>query len=300
MAQSEPGPSLSVIIPTKNRPGDLELTIDSIVQQTRVPSEVILVDQSVEKSFTKQVPLVLRYIHDPRIAGLTEARNRAMAIAGGEIWLFLDDDVILEPNFLEEILGMYDSEVFGVSGIITNYTKPPSGRLVWDTLFMRGSFRDDRQRVYWQAGDLRLANPVRVRQFGGGLMSFRAGAIRELRFDENNRGAGPGEDIDFCAQLPRDAVLLINPRARLVHKKSPEARTPAHWLTLHAQVYYYMRERHWRRGIWNNLCFAWLNLGYALAALLSCAKRRSLAPWRAWREGAMKGLRLAHPERASN
>jgi glycosyltransferase involved in cell wall biosynthesis len=291
---------LSIIIPTKNRPDDLAATIGSILKQSQRPTQLVIVDQSDQKTFQAGVPFRLEYIYDPSIGGLTAARNRGMAAATGDIWLFLDDDVILEPNFIFELTAAYSSGADGVSGIITNYTKPPLGRLMWDTVFMRGRFQDDRQAVYVNVAQHIGSPPIRVRQLGGGLMSFRANCIRNLQFDENNRGAGPGEDIDFCAQLPRDAVLLINPRARLVHKKSPEARTPAHWLTLHAQVYYYMRERHWRRGIQNNLCFAWLNLGYALAALLSCAKRRSLAPWRAWREGAMQGLRLAHPGRASN
>ena len=301
MAQPEKLSSVSIIIPTKNRAQDLETTIRSIVHQTMLPLQLIVVDQSSQRSFHESLPFRLDYIHDTKIRGLTEARNRGTAIALGDIWLFLDDDVVLEPDFVEELLAAYSFTVAGVSGIITNYSSPPHGRLLWDTLFMRGPFADDRQRVYWSAAGLTASEPIRVRQFGGGLMSFRAEVIRSVRFDENNRGAAPGEDIDFCAQLPPNTVLLINPRARLVHKKSPEARTPVHWLTLHAQVYYYMRERHWRKGVWNNLCFAWLNVGYALAASLSCLKRMSLAPWRAWREGARKGYIIAHPElEASN
>ena len=300
MPVRETSHSISIIIPTKNRQSDLELTVRSIVEQSHHPCELIIVDQSAAQSFTKPVPFKLRYIHDPKILGLTAARNVAMSVASGEIWLFLDDDVVLEPNFLSEILRGYRHDVTGVSGIITNYSRPPMGRYFWDEIFMRGPIHDDRQRIYWNASHLAESEPICVRQFGGGLMSFRAEAIRTLRFDEYNRGAAPGEDIDFCAQLPKGSVLLINPKARLLHKKSPEARTPVPWLTLHAQVYYYMRERHWRKGIWNNLCFAWLNVGYALAASLSCLKRMSLAPWRAWREGAQKGYRLAHPESSAS
>src|SRR5579872_6041870 len=128
---------ISVIIPTKNRPHDLELTVQSLLRQTRWPDELILVDQSSEKSFIKPIPIQLRHIHDPSIRGLTEARNAGMAIANGSIWLFLDDDVILEPTFIQELLAAYSPDVTGVSGIITNYTKPAFGRLAWDTTFMR-------------------------------------------------------------------------------------------------------------------------------------------------------------------
>jgi len=142
---------------------------------------------------------------------------------------------------------------------------------------------------------LGVHGPVKVRQFTGALMSFRADEIRGLWFDENLQGACFAEDIDFCARLARNN-LLITPRARLVHKRSPEGRNAVHWLDLHAQGANYMRQRHWRRGIWNNLCFAWLNVGYALAATLSSVCRMSLEPWQALRQGARRGRSLGKPQ----
>lgn len=216
-----------------------------------------------------------------------------MNIAKGEIWLFLDDDVLLEPTFVEELLAAYSPGVMGVSGIITNYQKPSLGRRLWETVFVRGVFRDDRQPVYWDAEKLRNGPPIRVRQLGAGLMSFRASAIRALRFDPNLTGTSLAEDIDFCARLPKGSVLLIAPNARLVHKRSPQGRKAGHWLALHAQVSNYLRQRHWRAGLRDNLCLAWLNVGYAVAAALASGKRRSLEPWRAWRQGVRKGIELA-------
>jgi GT2 family glycosyltransferase len=289
-------PSVSAIIPTKNRAQDLEITIESLLRQTRLPDELILVDQSPETSFTKPISIPIHYMHDPGLSGLTAARNAAMKVARGDIWLFMDDDVVLEPTFLEEILAAYRPDVTGISGIITNYKRPPLGHLLWESIFMRGPFLDDRQRVYWNAAQIRDAAPIRVRQFTGALMSFKADAIRESQFDINLTGACPGEDLDFCASLPNGSILLIAPKARLVHKRSPEGRSSVHWLALHAQVSYYMRERHWRHGIRSNVYFFWLNVGYMLAASLSSLKRVSPQPWRAWRDGARKGIALALPD----
>ena len=124
-------------------------------------------------------------------------------------------------------------------------------------------------------------------------MSFRASAIRNHRFGANLTGACPGEDIDFCAGLPKESVLLIAPRARLIHNRSPECRDPTHWISVVAQVASYMRERHWKAGFWNDLCYAWLNGGYALAAAFSSLKNGSAAPWKAWREGIRRGKQIA-------
>ena len=128
-------------------------------------------------------------------------------------------------------------------------------------------------------------------------MSFRADAIREMRFDDKLTGSSPGEDIDFCARLPEGSTLLIAPRARLVHNRSPKGRSSSHWLSLHSQVSSYMRERHWKAGLFNNLFYLWLSTGYVAAATISCLKRMSWEPLQAWREGARKGASIAAGDR---
>jgi len=285
-------PRVSVIIPTKNRKTDLEETIRTLLAQTRMADELIIVDQSETESLLQTSPLTLKYIYNPEITGASQARNEGMKQATGDFWLFLDDDVALEPDFMDKLLAAYAPGVTGVSGIITNYSAPSIVQRIWTAIFQLGPFHDRRQDIYYDAERLAGHAPIKVREFGGGLMSFRADEIRGLRFDENLHGACFAEDIDFCARLPRNCVLLITPQARLVHKRSPEARNSVHWLDQHAQGANYMRQRHWRYGIWNNLCFAWLNMGYALAAILSSARRMSLEPWRAWNEGAQRGRSL--------
>jgi GT2 family glycosyltransferase len=285
-------PKLSVIIATKNRRAALEETIRTLLTQTRMANELIIVDQSKTEAVFKTSPLSLKYIYNPEITGASQARNEGMKHATGDFWLFLDDDVVLEPDFIEKLLAAYAPGVTGVSGIITNYSAPPIMQRIWTAIFQLGPFHDGRQAIYYDAERLAGSAPIKVPGFTGGLMSFRADKIRGLCFDENLHGACFAEDIDFCARLPRNSVLLITPQARLVHKRSPEGRNPVHWLDLHAQGANYMRQRHWRSGFWNNLCFAWLNVGYGLAATLSNVRRTSLEPWHAWRQGAKRGRSL--------
>jgi glycosyltransferase involved in cell wall biosynthesis len=285
--------TVSVIIPTKNRPGDLARTIETLLQQTVQPLELIIVDQSPEPTFTRPISIPLTCIHDPSLSGASVARNVAMDHARGDIWLFLDDDVLLEPQFIEEILKAYNTSVTGVSGIIMNYLTPPLKQRLWETVFQIGPFHDDRQGIYRDAVRLRDSSPIRVRQFTGGLMSFRAATARHYRFDSNLTGASPGEDIDFCARLPKGNILLLSPRARLIHNRSPASRDSTHWISVDAQVASYMHERHWKAGLWNNLCYEWLNAGYAIAAAVSSLKKRSAVPWKVWREGIRRGKQIA-------
>lgn len=287
---------VSVVIPTKNRPSDLRAAVASLLRQTRLPLELLIVDQSagnesrkaVEQAFAEAPTdaasgVALVYIHDPAIPGGAVARNRAMDDARGDVWLFLDDDVVLEPDFIEEICRVYESEpdVTGVSGIVANYVPGRGIARAWNAVFVRGPFHDPRQPIYQSADSMRDSGPVRVDRFSGGLMSFRAAAVRTHRFDPNLRGVSDGEDVDFCLRLGPAATLLLAPRARLVHNASSIGRGTAHHLRRDARALCYLYNRNWRRGVQNRLAYDWLLCGFSLLALLGSTRRRSLAPLQA-------------------
>lgn len=302
--------SVSIIIPTKDRPDDLEHTIQSVLRQTVLPEEMIIVDQSQDSETHRRTEnlfaahasrsarrIKLRYISDTAIMGAAVARNRAMDIAEGDIWLFLDDDVVLESNFLEELLTAYAlyPQGVGISGIVTNYKPPSLVSRLWRVIFVRGPFHDDRQEVYWRADQLRQAAPITVSRLGSGLMSFRAEAIRNLRFDENLHGVSTGEDVDFCMRLIPGTTLMIAPGARLFHARTQTGRPKEHWLAYDALGNCYLHWRHWDQGIKNRLCFYWLNVGYVLLATLVSLRRLSLEPWRALAQGIQRGREQARP-----
>ncbi|MGH9438265.1 MAG: glycosyltransferase family 2 protein [Terriglobia bacterium] len=292
--------SVSVIIPTKSRAAELEAAVRSVLLQDHLPFELLIIDQSsedasrqsVERAYTEapssaRTAVKLTYITDPTISGGAAARNRAMDTASGDVWLFLDDDVVLEADFIKELLSVYAQYpgIAGASGVITNYKPYPWPFRLWDTIFVRGPFADDRQTMYQKAGHMRHVKPVRVDRLGGGLMSFRAEAIRGLRFDGNLRGVSDGEDVDFCARLGSQAILMITPRARLVHNHSPAGRERDHWLRRVSRSQHYLYRRNWNHGSINRISFLWLNTGYALIATLASVRRLSWEPWRALRAG---------------
>ena len=103
--------NITAVIPTRNRPDDLAKAVTSILTQTRPPDELIIVDQSpgnesrirVESLMSGSKRIQLVYIHDPRISGLVEAKSVAAKRAGGDIVCFLEDDVVLEPDYIEQI-----------------------------------------------------------------------------------------------------------------------------------------------------------------------------------------------------
>ncbi len=297
----------SIIIPTRNRAADLSRTLPTLLEQTIIPEEILIVDQSSDAStrgivdqFIDQVVASGKsnpqfvYLYDPNLGGAGIARNLAIDHANGEILVFLDDDVLLEPDFLEQLLLVYreDSSVGGVSGVITNYPKPPLRQRLLFRIFWTGPFHDERQPIYWNCDRIRQARPLSVRKFGGGVMSLKRAALDGERFDAQYKGAG-SEDVDLSWRVSEHWPLVMTPRARLFHIRTELGRTRDHWFTYQIKCNYYLYYRLWKRGITNRLCFVWLNCGYISMAALASIRRFSLAPWRAMWEGMRSGLQQA-------
>ncbi len=137
---------VSVIVCTRDRPACLAATLHSLYAQTTVPFELVIVDQSVSPEHAKQTqdefavpfairPRGMRFIYDHSLEGasLSHARNRGKELARGDIVLFIDEDVVLEPHFIEEIVKVYqdDDQLDGVSGTVIDPSVPPANWSWW-------------------------------------------------------------------------------------------------------------------------------------------------------------------------
>ena len=101
---------VTVAICTWNRQTLLESTFESLERMKVSPAtrwELVVIDNGstdgtsgVVASWMTRGTLPLRYVHEPTL-GLSNARNRAIREARAEWVLFTDDDVIVEPDWLE-------------------------------------------------------------------------------------------------------------------------------------------------------------------------------------------------------
>lgn len=102
MAQT---PSLSVVIPTRNRHTVLLRCIHSIVNSSVLPGEIIVVDDysdDATKNLTdrNQDGIDIRIIRLSQHVMMAAARNVGAKTARGELVLFIDDDNVLDPNMI--------------------------------------------------------------------------------------------------------------------------------------------------------------------------------------------------------
>ena len=104
-------PTFSVIIPLYNKEAEVAATLRSALEQSLRPLEVIVVDDgstdgSADIVAAFRSPLV-RLIRQPN-AGVSAARNRAIAEARGEYVALLDADDRWRTGFLAEIAAMIE------------------------------------------------------------------------------------------------------------------------------------------------------------------------------------------------
>jgi glycosyltransferase involved in cell wall biosynthesis len=101
---------VTVAIPTYNRADFLRQTLAGVVAQhfPREHFEVLVIDnnsrdhtRAVVAEFAAARPAP-RYLHEPQ-QGLDHARNRAIAEARGEIIVFGDDDILVQPDWLAQM-----------------------------------------------------------------------------------------------------------------------------------------------------------------------------------------------------
>jgi glycosyltransferase involved in cell wall biosynthesis len=94
---------VTVAICTCDRPAGLARALRSLLEQDPAAAEILVVDNGSNQAATgevlKEFPAV-RLVREP-VRGLDFARNRALLEARQEIVLFLDDDAVAEPGWVE-------------------------------------------------------------------------------------------------------------------------------------------------------------------------------------------------------
>lgn len=110
----------SVVICTRDRPDELRRCLSSLPSQTLQPLEVIVVDNASVSDETRLNALAAGavYVREDR-PGLDYARNTGAAKARGEIIVYTDDDVLLHPTWLENMVAAFDAPQIGaVTGLV--------------------------------------------------------------------------------------------------------------------------------------------------------------------------------------
>ena len=242
-----------LIICTYQRPEAILKLLRSVNEQTRYPDQILVVDGSFD-DHTKNVlqqqefPKLEYFKAGKEDRGLTRQRNFGISKLDPQmdIVFFLDDDVILSPNYFEEILGTYQSfpQALGVSGYTVNETKwkavednytPSFGEFMFDGWVRKEGSRFLLRRKFglqpdvppgympefshgYSAGFLPPSGKTyEVEMLMGGIASYRKRIFSEFQFSPFFEGYGLYEDADFSLRVSRKGKLYVNTAAKLEH-----------------------------------------------------------------------------------
>ena len=299
--------SISVIIPTKNRASDLKLTLESVIQQSLQPDEIVIVDQSTANKTASTVKNLIQelniqpniiYIHDKTISGLSQAKNKGLKFCNGSHNLFLDDDVTLQPDYLETCLAIMEKAKWldGIAGYrIVPGEHDLSFKVFWLRLFYLGPFRYyyKTMRVMSMVPKLKKTNALfRLKVIGGGWYLIKREVSENFKFDENLIGPSIGEDQDFFIRASAKYSFAVTLETYVIHRKSTansfsinRIKNKEHHESKMLSVGYLYR-KNLKNTFWDKLCFGWLCIGLFLDAIQSSVHSFSLGPI----EGAITGL----------
>jgi GT2 family glycosyltransferase len=104
---------LSAAVCTRDRPALLQRALESLLRQSSVPAEILVVDNApatgeIRALVASRFPSV-RYFAEP-VPGLDFARNRALSAARHEVLAFLDDDAVADPGWADALRRAFESD----------------------------------------------------------------------------------------------------------------------------------------------------------------------------------------------
>jgi len=181
---------LSVIIVTRNRAESLMSCLDSLINQSKTPDEIIIVDNN-SKDNTKIIVndckgiLPVKYIFEPMV-GIPFARNTGIKNAKYDIIAFIDDDCIAEKNWIENIIKTHKKHknILVLQGKTCNQSK---GNLLSDSFqYILDNFE---------------SLPLDTKN-----VSFKRSLLKNFNFDERFKVC---EDIELGVRIKQKKIKIM-------------------------------------------------------------------------------------------
>ncbi len=239
-----------------------------------LPKKVIIVDDSKNQETAMLVSKIagdfsrknieIEYVRG-KGKGLAEARNIGLAHSTCEIHVSLDDDVVLDENYLKEILEFHAQhpDALGVGGYIRSpYYWPNPRTNAINRTFLFYFYEKDRCRVLPTAISypIPLTRTINSQWLPGANSCFKREILNTIRWDENLKKYSLCEDMDisYRVQKSRPNSLYLIPQAKLIHNGSQLGRiTPEYRVQMEISYHTYFFFKNIKQTPWNIINFVY-------------------------------------------
>jgi len=233
---------ISIVIPTYFRPEDISALFKSILIQTVLPKEVIVVDDTPDKSifnmcikfnnFFKNKDVVLIYARNKGERSSARARNMGIRLSRSKYVLFLDSDALLDRNYIKEILIIFDinDDALGVQGWVVGpgYRRKRGIKRYlshfFNKLFLLGNSSINRCNLFEYPRI--LDTTIRCQWLSGSNMTVKRDILNMIKFDDKLYKYSFSEDMLLSHQIYQihPNSLYMTPDAKLYHLASDQGR----------------------------------------------------------------------------
>lgn len=214
---------LGFIVPTKDRPKELNRLLKSMYEQDFLPETIIIVDGSAEQVENglirdSRVQIIYTRVFPP---SLTAQRNRGIAaIPDGLTHVgFLDDDIVLLPGCLKEIVSYLDNPELNLGGASFNIVEDHNVSAIWLLRFL-GLF-PKRPGTVSRGGSVQANVNIHANMNSqflcGGATVWRSEVLKTFKFDEFFKGYALWEDVDFSYRVSKKWPLMVIKNAKVLH-----------------------------------------------------------------------------------
>lgn len=201
-----------MIIPCYNGEKFIAKCIESLLNQTRVPNEILVIDDgSTDNSASIIEKYNVKLIKHETNKGLAEARNTGIKNASGDILIFVDVDAYADPKLIESLLEGYSNEkVAGVGG---------------------QGIESNIQNVYdlWRKLHASQSSGDKIIKNGGTLWGLSSSFKRNVLIEVG--GFDPfyktnAEDVDIGIRIKNKGYHLVYmPAAKVYHQRTDNFKT---------------------------------------------------------------------------
>jgi GT2 family glycosyltransferase len=284
---------ISVCIPTMNRPEELKRCIRSILEQNVLPGEIIIVDDgNLESAVFKNMvePYTgLKYFKKDK-PSLSASKNLAKTLASKNLILILDDDIVLEKDYLQNIFNILNNDIKKEIGIVGGSIINSRERSLFEKIYKRVFLLDNGnpgQLLPWgfQTAFNDIYEDTLVEWISGGISCFRREVLEEFSFEEFHGGRNALEDVEFGWKVfkSKKYKIMVTPSAKLYHYHS-SINKEAMFNTGFKQAYNrcWIFKNHCDKNLKNRISFCWAMIGHILG--MAGTKRFS------WAAGNLKGI----------
>lgn len=209
---------ISCYIPLYNNQDTIAYCLDSVLNQTKRPDDILVVDDASTDDgprITSKYPV--RMIRHEQNLGLAAARNTALNNIQSDLVASVDSDCILSVDWLEILTEALVSapQAAGAGGRLLE-TQSSSVFDLWRAAHMK---------QYWDHNE---SNPKFL--FGSNTL-FRYDCLRQVGLYDESLGNNT-EDVEICQRLKQKGfALLYQPAASAQHMKKDNIRSllNSHW-----------------------------------------------------------------------